>query len=123
VKRIDRIIGSGILALGLIHTLVGLIPGELDTRAMWFIGTGLAVIYQGALNLLRVQYGAVAAGLRRVSVAANVVGMGFAVGMVLIRGARALGPTTFLFLALLAAATMLSIAQPRWHQLPRRIQA
>ncbi len=110
MKRIDRLVGWGIFGIGLLHCLLApLIFREFGTRAMWFIGTGFAMMYQGAFNLLRVQYGSAAPGVKRVSVAANLGGLAFAILFVLVRGARAFNPSSFLFLGLLAGAAALSL--------------
>lgn len=113
MERIDRIIGWGIFAVGLTHSLLTpLLFPQLGAPAMWFLSGGIALMYLGAFNLLRVRYGRLAPGLRRVSVAANITLTMFAcVYAITGLGARVLrSPSSLIFLALLIGATALSVA-------------
>ncbi len=116
MERIDRIIGWGIFAVGLTHSLLTpvLFP-QLGTPAMWFLSGGIALMYLGAFNLLRVRYGRLAPGLRKVCAAANITLTMFAfVYAITVLGARVLrNPKSLIFLALLAGATAFSIARPQ----------
>lgn len=78
MERLDRLAGWLLFAVGMLHCVVTFIIAELPTEAaFWFFSGGLAMIYCGALNLLRVRYAAVAPGLRRVCAAVNVSMLAF----------------------------------------------
>ena len=73
MKIFDQITGWLIVGLGLVHCCVTTVFFKhFSINALWFFGSGLALVVVGALNLLRIQYAAEAPGARIVCVAANV---------------------------------------------------
>ena len=74
MRRLDIIVGWLLIALGAVHTsLTRRVDPSLGINAIWFACGGLFMITIGALNLLRVAYGAVARGIYVVSFVANLV--------------------------------------------------
>lgn len=74
MRRLDIIVGWLLIALGAVHTLLTRrVDPSLGVNAIWFACGGLFMITIGALNLLRVAYGAVARGIYVVSFVANLV--------------------------------------------------
>jgi len=74
MSRLYAGFGVGIIALGLLHVAAATrIYPSFTQAALWFVGGGLMMILTGALNLLNRKYGLMAPGLRRVSIATNVV--------------------------------------------------
>jgi hypothetical protein len=66
--------GWAIVLLGTLHMFAAttLFSG-LTGAAMWFVSGGIAMVLAGALNLLNHACGAIAPGLRRVCMGANIV--------------------------------------------------
>lgn len=92
-----RISGSAAVLIGLTHLLVGLITyGELNFDALWFLGSGLAVILIGILTLLASSNRSWKA-LSAASLAANAAGLLLAVGFgVLTEWTKPQGPVLIL---------------------------
>lgn len=74
MRRVYLTLSCGVTALGLVHIAATArhFPA-LTQAALWFLSGGLFMVLVGAQNLLNRSYGAVAPGLRWVSVAANAV--------------------------------------------------
>jgi len=71
--------GWGVVILGVVHMLATTrLPLGRGASAVWFCGSGLAMVLAGTLNLLNRSYGLGAAGLRRVCVASNLAMTAFA---------------------------------------------
>lgn len=109
---LDRGTSWAILAIGVTHCLLTpILFRELTPRAVWFFSGGLAIVYQALFNLLRLRHGRVA-GIRRLSIGANLAGLGFAALMVAATGGGLWRePTSVVFLALLTAAAAFSMAR------------
>ncbi|HYO63262.1 MAG TPA: hypothetical protein VER08_06350 [Pyrinomonadaceae bacterium] len=74
VAKVDRLLGWTVVLLGVLQCLsTPRFFREVEEPAAWFFAGGLLLITVGALSLLRLGYGADAPGVRRVSLAANVV--------------------------------------------------
>jgi hypothetical protein len=74
MRRAYQVIGWGIILLGTVHVAAASqIFSALTPNALWFVSGGLAMALLGAFNLVNHSYGATAAGVRRVAIAANVV--------------------------------------------------
>jgi uncharacterized membrane protein len=57
MRRIDAIFGWIILALGVVHICVTpFVYSQFSQSAVWFAGSGLAGIFAGMLNLIRVRH-------------------------------------------------------------------
>lgn len=58
MKTLDRVFAWLLLALGLLHTGVGivLISRNLDLASTWFFAGGLALIFGAFLNLIRTHH-------------------------------------------------------------------
>jgi len=107
MRRAYFVLSLGIITLGAVH--IAATPryfAHLTSAAVWFAGSGLAMILTGALNLLRRAYGAAAPGLRLVCVAANAVMTGF--GLLAGYAGRATAAEFALVLVLIGGATVLS---------------
>jgi len=73
-------LGWGIVALGGLHMLATLrLSTSTPAFRLWFFGSGMAMAFAGALNLLHRAYGHSAAGVRIVCRAANILLTLFAV--------------------------------------------
>jgi hypothetical protein len=113
-SRIETAVGWAIVGVGCLHVLATFrLRPQLDQAALWFLSGGLAIAYQGALNLVRVRYGRAAPGLRWLSAASNFAGLALAVAMT----ARTGGPQRLswsqsVFLAVLLGAALLSLWPP-----------
>ena len=70
------------VGLGVVHLVATpRYSAHFTQAALWFASGGLLMILTGAVNLLNRAYGSSAAGLRRVSVAMNIVMTAFGVLM------------------------------------------
>jgi hypothetical protein len=68
----DKFLGYAVLLLGAAQCLATFrFFQKLEEPAAWWFAGGMLLALAGALTLLRLRYGAVAPGVRRVSVAAN----------------------------------------------------
>ncbi len=107
MRRIYLVFGSGLVLLGLVHMAATTqFYSGLTGRAVWFFGAGIAMSLTGALNLLNVSYGAIAPGLRRVCIAANVVMTLFGIVAGSVTGASV--PEFIIVIGLTAGAAILS---------------
>jgi uncharacterized membrane protein HdeD (DUF308 family) len=106
MKRIYLVLGGIILAIGLLHMLATLRYTH-PKSAIWFFGTGIALVLAGVLNLLNHSYGRIAPGLWRVCMASNVFMLAFAAFAGVKSGASA-GEFVFM-LGTLGGATALSL--------------
>ena len=82
IHRVYAALSWAAIGLGLVH--VSATPrysSQTTQAALWFASGGLLMILTGALNLLNRAYGRGVPGLRRVSVATNVVVVAFSVIM------------------------------------------
>jgi hypothetical protein len=74
MKRLDTIFAWIILALGAVHVCVTPFAyGRLSQSAVWFAGAGLAVIFAGMLNLIRIRHSNEMPALRTFSLIANLL--------------------------------------------------
>jgi hypothetical protein len=106
-SRVVAGLGVCITAVGALHVLAAFFRPKLDPAALWFLSGGLALAYQGGLNILGACESARVPSLRLATAAANLASLAFAVAM-----ARAGGipqGAGALFMAVLAAAALLSI--------------
>ncbi len=74
LEAVDKTLGVVLIFMGLLQWLAT--PYfflRIEEPAAWFFAGGMLLMLIGALNLLRIKYGAVAPGVKRVSVAANLV--------------------------------------------------
>jgi hypothetical protein len=107
MKRVYLALSCGVIALGLVHmAATARFFAALTQSALWFLSGGLVMVLTGALNLLNRSYGAVAPGLRWVSVAANVVMTLFALTTGLV--GRASAVELVVIVGLLVSATVMS---------------
>jgi hypothetical protein len=69
---LDRILAIGVIVLGVMQSAsTFLFFARFEEPAIWFFAGGVLLALVGALNLLRLRYGAAAAGVRYVSQGAN----------------------------------------------------
>ena len=52
IKILQWVITVLILLLGAVHTAIGFYCKHLDEDTLWFIGSGIAIIFAGMFNLL-----------------------------------------------------------------------
>ena len=76
MRKVYRVLGWGIIALGLLH--MASTPRAQTASAVWFFSGGIAMALTGALNLLSRTYGGTASGLRWFCVATNAAMTAFA---------------------------------------------
>ncbi len=111
---LDRIVAAAIVGIGAVH--IGVTPivfPHLNEPALWFISGGLAMIFQGALNLLRNRYVDVAPGVRRTCIAVNLAVAAFVTTYIVVTGRNVLrAPQAVVLLGLVMAATLFSLARP-----------
>ncbi len=53
--KIHSIVSYLIILLGIIHIYFVTCLNSFDTYALWFIGTGIAIIFAGFINLIRIK--------------------------------------------------------------------
>lgn len=53
--KFHSIVSYLIILLGIIHIYFVTCLNSFDTYALWFIGTGIAIIFAGFINLLRIK--------------------------------------------------------------------
>ena len=81
-RLVDRIFAWALLILGLVHcAFTPIAYARWSIEAIWFLSAGLALIFAGMLNLLRIAYNAVAPGTRAASLLANVLLLSLTVGI------------------------------------------
>ena len=72
MRRLYLVLACLILLLGLVHVSATFaLFDALTSRAVWFAGGGMAIIFTGVLNLLNRAYGAAAPGVRWAAIGAN----------------------------------------------------
>jgi hypothetical protein len=115
MERLDRLTACLILGIGVLHCGVTfLLAHGFTDNALWFFSGGLAMIYCGALNLLRVHYARIAPGVRAASLLVNLSMLAFILAYAFLRGPRiARNPGALLLIACAVAATGFSLRQPR----------
>lgn len=111
MQRVYASFASGVLLLGLVHTLST--PRALTPQALWFASGGLTMLLTGALNLLNRAYGAAAPGLRRTCIGTNVVMTAFAALSGVVGGATA--PQLVVVVGLFAGTTALGLTRHALH--------
>ena len=74
-QTLHLVAAHGLIALGVIHTLVAACAGELSTNAVWFAGAGMALVFLGMLNLAAEE--AASARVWMLCRIATVAGVGF----------------------------------------------
>jgi hypothetical protein len=76
VKRLDPVCAWIILALGVVHVCVTpFVYSHFSQSAVWFAGSGLAGIFAGMLNLLRIRHGNAISALHTFSMIANLLSL------------------------------------------------
>jgi hypothetical protein len=81
VRVLDHVLAWTIFALGVVHCLVTFVAYKaFSLAAVWFFGTGLALLFLGMLNLLRIRHGRIA-WLRPFAASANLLTLGLAVAV------------------------------------------
>lgn len=74
MKRTDAVFAWIILVLGVVHICVTpFVYGRFSQGAVWFAGAGLAGIFGGMLNLIRIQHANHVPVLRTFSFVANLL--------------------------------------------------
>ncbi len=82
MKLVDRIFAWALVALGLVHcALTPLARAAWTIDTIWFLCGGLAMVFAGMLNLLRVAYSGVAPATRLAALLANVLMLSVTVGL------------------------------------------
>ena len=76
MKRLDTVCAWLIFGLGAVH--IAMTPGGVSGR-LWFFGTGLALIFAGMINLLRIKNGYAVEWLKAFCVSANAMTLVLAV--------------------------------------------
>ncbi len=118
MRRLYLVLGILLIAFGLLH--VASTPrlfDELNSRALWFVSGGIAIIMQGVLNLLNRAYGRGAPGLFWACAVTNLVMLGFSGLSGLVGGASAGELVTVL--GLLGATMALSVTSSATGRYPR----
>lgn len=106
-RWLDRVFAWGMVILGAVHCLYTFAEyKEASGAAMWFFSGGLALMYAGALNLVRIGAGKAAAGWSRF---ANVSLLLFAMAYAARRGMKAFSdPQSWFLFVLLGGAAWFS---------------
>lgn len=82
MKLFDRILAWGLVVLGLVHcAFTPLAHAVWNIDTIWFVCGGLAMVFAGMLNLLRIAYAGVAPGTRIAALLANVLMLSVTVGL------------------------------------------
>lgn len=72
MKRLDQVFAWTLFVLGIIHSaLTPLVNRQFTLAAVWFFGTGMALIVTGLLNFIRIRHTGALALLRGTCIAAN----------------------------------------------------
>lgn len=81
MKKVDIAFSVLLIALGILHCTGSVFNAQTAnlTASAWEFSGGLFTILVGAVNLLRIRYGAIAGGVRWVSAGANVSMLGLSV--------------------------------------------
>lgn len=81
MRALDYVFAGLIFSLGIVHCIVTFIQYKaLTLSAVWFFGTGLALLFLGMLNLLRLRHGGIAL-LRPFVLSANLLTLALAVAV------------------------------------------
>lgn len=113
MKTLDRFLGWTLLALGLLHTVVGVgvMWRTLDLNSAWFFSGGLAIILGAFLNLLRA-YRIPDIAVARTSILANLLLLVLAILLAwALRHQLKGNPQAAVFVLLIAAQLLISIRQ------------
>jgi hypothetical protein len=101
------VIAWGVVLLGVVHAMTTVSYAQQAPQgAVWFLGSGIAIVLTGVLNLLNRTYGRAARGLRIVSITNNLAMTGFATWAGFVTGAS--GGELLVVVGLVASATVLS---------------
>jgi hypothetical protein len=74
MRRAYQAFGWGLVLLGALHMVTTFrVFDAMTGSAVWFFGAGIAMALTGTLNLLNAIYGHAAHGLRRTTIASNLV--------------------------------------------------
>jgi len=107
MKILDRIVGVLIMLLGVIHsTFSPVFHGHYDDVGMWVLSGGLMMIFLGMMNLVRSASPGNAA--RRGALAANLLGLTFALALVPLFPLRQ-NPQVAILIVLVVASTIFSL--------------
>ena len=108
MRRLYLVLACLILLLGLVHVSATFALFDAFTsRAVWFAGGGMAIIFTGVLNLLNRAYGAAAPGVRWAAIGGNAAMTVFA-ALAGVAGAAS-GAQLIVIVGLMAAATLVSL--------------
>jgi hypothetical protein len=108
MRRLYLVLACLILLLGLVHVSATFaLFDALTSRAVWFAGGGMAIIFTGVLNLLNRAYGAAAPGVRWAAIGGNAAMTVFA-ALAGVAGAAS-GAELIVIVGLMAAATLVSL--------------
>jgi hypothetical protein len=110
MKRIDLVFAWIILALGVIHICATpFVYSGLSQSAVWFAGAGLAAVFAGMLNLLRVRHADTLPSLRTYSLASNLLLFAWIVaGMISMHGEIYRNPQAFVLFVAALGETLFS---------------
>lgn len=106
MKTLYALCATLTLALGLLHMATTFGLSATPVAKVWFFGAGIAIALAGVLNLLNLQYGQAAFGLRAACIAANVLMVCFAAVAGRVTGASA--AEQIVMLTLLVSVLVLS---------------
>lgn len=82
MRTLDRILAWALVVLGLVHCAVTpIVHARWSIDAIWFFSGGLAIVFAGMMNLLRIAYAAVAPATRLASLLANVLLLSLTLGV------------------------------------------
>lgn len=82
MKLVDRIFAWALVVMGLVHcALTHLVHPAWTIDTIWFLCGGLAMIFAGMLNILRIAYAGVAPATRIAALLANVLMLSVTVGL------------------------------------------
>jgi len=109
MKILDQIAAWALLAIGAFHcAMTPAIYKQYSEEVIWFFTAGLVLILTAVLNLLRIRYATVAAGVRTVSIGVNIVTMLTVLAMAPFMHVTK-NPLAWLLIALVVIPTFLSI--------------
>jgi hypothetical protein len=107
MKTVDYVFAILVLVLGLLHCAAApVFRGRYGVEGMWFLSGGLMLMMIGLMNLVRIASSAGSA--RAGAIVANLVGLGFTVGLFPLVSLRQ-DPQVLAGAVVLAVPTILSI--------------
>jgi len=111
MRRLEAILGCCLVGLGVLQgAATPLLFKTLEEPTLWFFAGGILLALVGALNVLRLRYGEMAAGVVWVSVAANLLVAGLWVAMAWLLAYKFKRyPAAYLALAIIVATAVVSI--------------